>query len=154
MRTGIVVLCLLSFLTFANPQLASKKAVVAEGVVVATPVSTDGFKATEGPGSLGDAVTLYLVRVDRWLPAGAQRPHFIVIEYLERGSQGHDGHFLHGVWRFSIQGPSAEETRDCASWIDHHPSFAETAVGTKLKVPDPKTIPCFVMKKPPIEINP
>ena len=151
MRYKILALSFLLWQLCALQALPKEELISVEGPVVAIQRSKDDTRVVD-PNSLADLAEIYLVRVDHW-----SQPHkekYIIIEYVHRGDLiGYD-QFDKTRWKFQVHQASAEESKDCLSWMARGQSFLPTAFGAEEQLPNPKGLPCFLMTKRPVPVAP
>jgi hypothetical protein len=88
-----------------------------------------------------------MVRADRW--SQPRKEKYILIEYIHHTDLIRYDEFDKSRWNFEIHQASPEEEKDCLSWMAREGSFHPTAFGGKIKLPDPKSLTCFLMEKRP-----
>ena len=151
MSNRITALTFLLWFVLAVPVTYQEELVSVEGVVVAIQRGKDDTRIVD-PNSMGDLAEIYLVRADHW-----SQPHkekYIVVEYIHRADLiGYD-QFDKTLWKFEVHQASPGESKNCFSWMARGPSFLSTAFGAKVKLPDPKTLTCFLMTKRPVPVPP
>lgn len=93
-----------------------------------------------------------MVRADRWSPP-TRKEKYILIEFVHHtGLIGYE-QFDKAYWNFELHPQSPEPNQECLRWMAMEATeelrFMPTAFGAKVKLPDPKTLPCFLMTKRP-----
>jgi hypothetical protein len=119
----------------------------AEGVVVAVQKAKDEVRMAD-PQSMGDVVEVWMVRVDKW--PRPDKPGFVLVEYTHHDALIKDGELDSTTWKFELRKPTPDKSGTCLSWWTAERSFVPTALGSRGKLPAPKTIPCFLMRKRPV----
>jgi hypothetical protein len=122
----------------------------AEGVVIAVQ-KAKGEIRTAVPDSMGDMVEVWMVQVYKW--PRPERPGTILVEYSHRDAVVSDNELDNTVWRFEMRPAPATESGTCMSWWSAERSFIPTALGAKQKLPEPKELGCFLMRKRPVAIR-
>ncbi len=149
MSYRIPVLAILLWQVFVVPVIAKEETIPAAGVVVAIQRGKSDTRIID-PSSLGDLAEIYMVRLDHW--SQPRKVKYIIVEYIHRGDLISYEQFDKTQWRFDLQQASPEESNGCLSWMARGPSFLPTAFGVRLKLPDPKTLTCFLTTKRPIPV--
>ena len=119
----------------------------AEGVVVSVQKAKDEVRMAD-PQSVGDVVEVWMVGVDKW--QRPDKPGFILVEYIHHDALIKDSELDWTTWKFELRKPPPDKSRTCLSWWAAERSFVPTALASRGKLPAPKTIPCFLMKKRPV----
>ncbi|MGB2671012.1 MAG: hypothetical protein WBH24_13455 [Candidatus Acidiferrum sp.] len=146
MRYTGVALTFSLWLALAMPLTSKEEMLSAEGVVVAIQRSEGDLRLVD-PNSVGDLAEIYMMRVDRW--SQPQKQKYIIVEYIHRADLISYEQFDKTLWKFDVHQASAEQSKDCLSWMARGPSFVPTAFGANVKLPDPKELRCFLMEKRP-----
>ena len=99
-----------------------------QGVVVAVQKGETDTRLLE-PESFADLAEIYIVRADRW-SSPTHKEKYVLVEYVHHtGLIGYE-EFDKAHWNFELHHYSAEENRDCLSWMAREgPSFRPTAFG-------------------------
>ena len=151
MRTGMrhtaAVIALALSLVIEIPASSDDASVSAKGVVVAVQKAKDEVRMAD-PQSMGDMVEVWMVRVDKW--PRSDKPGFILVEYTHHDALIKGGELDSTTWKFELRKPPPDKGGTCLSWWAAERSFVPTAFGSRGKLPAPKAIPCFLMKKRPV----
>ena len=148
MRSPVVLLTFVVAGSLALAAPSDNEPISADGVVVAVQKTKDEVRMYD-PNSMGDLVEVWMVRIDKW--TRSERPTFILVEYAHRDAILKDSELDSTEWRFDIR-PAPPAKRDtCMSWWTQ--TFMPTALGTDQKLPPPKELGCFLMKKQPVAIG-
>ena len=140
---AVVVLCLAS----AISSTSKSGSVSVQGVVVAIQRGETDGRLIE-PDSFADLAEIYMVRADRW--SVPRKEKYVLIEYVHHTGLIPYAEFDKTHWKFEPHQYSAEENRDCLSWMAREGlTFMPTVFGAQVKLPDPKTLSCFLMVKRP-----
>jgi hypothetical protein len=150
MRLATFAVAFSLWLAYAMPSAPGDESVSAEGVVVAIQGGKTDTRLIE-PASFADLAEIYMVRVDRW--SQPRKEKYILVEYIHHADLIRYDEFDKTRWNFEIHQASPEDTRDCLSWMAREGSFHPTAFGAKAKLPDPKGLTCFLMKKRPSAVR-
>jgi hypothetical protein len=146
-RPLAVLLCYV----LAASTIPKDEIIPAEGVVVAIQRAKTDTRVVDPP-SFADLAEIYIVRVDHWLQPRSEK--YIILEYIHHANLISYEKFDKTIWKFQIHQASPQETKDCFSWMARGPTFLPTAFGANAKLPDPKTLPCFIMTMNPVPISP
>jgi hypothetical protein len=133
-------------LVCATSAARKNELVSVEGVIVAIQGGIDDTRLVQ-PASFADLAEIYMVRADRW--SQPRKEKYILIEYIHHTDLIRYDEFDKSRWNFEIHQASPEEEKDCLSWMAREGSFHPTAFGGKIKLPDPKSLTCFLMEKRP-----
>jgi hypothetical protein len=146
-------LCLLVvfFLSCTTSSAPKDDALSVQGVVVAIQRGEKDARLIE-PESFADLAEIYMVRADRWSPS-VRKEKYIIVEYVHHKGLIEYEQFNKTHWILELHQQSAEVNQDCLSWITRGAAeelkFVATAFGAKTKLPDPETLPCFLITKRP-----
>lgn len=146
MSYRIPVLAILLWQVFVVPVIAKEEAIPAD-VVVAIQRGKSDTRIIDPP-SFADHAEIYKVRLDHW--SQPRKEKYIIVEYIHHTDLISYEQFDKTQWRFDVQQASPAESKGRLSWMARGPSFLPTAFGARLKLPDPKTLTCFLMTKRPI----
>jgi hypothetical protein len=146
-----LALAVLLCYAFAVPAISKEELIPTEGVVVAIQRGKDDTRIIDPP-SFADLAEVYMVRVDHW--SQPRKEKYIIVQYIHHTDLISYEQFDKTLWRFEVRQASPEETKDCASWTARGPSFLPTAFGAIAKLPDPKTLPCFLTTRRPVPASP
>ena len=146
-RPLAVLLCYV----LAASTIPKDEIIPAEGVVIAIQRGKTDTRVVDPP-SFADLAEIYIVRVDHWLQPRSEK--YIILEYIHHANLISYEKFDKTIWKFQIHQASPQETKDCFSWMARGPTFLPTAFGANAKLPDPKTLPCFIMTMNPVPISP
>lgn len=139
------------FLWVCTTSVARKNEFVsAEGVIVAIQGGKTDTRLVE-PASFADLAEIYMVRVESW--SQPRKEKYILIEYIHHTDLIRYDEFDKFRWNFEIHQASPEEEKDCLSWMAREGSFHPTAFGAKTKLPNLKTLTCFLMEKRPSVVS-
>ncbi|HTQ62514.1 MAG TPA: hypothetical protein VMI32_19970 [Candidatus Solibacter sp.] len=144
------VILLLSYALLGSPA-STEELTSIEGAVVAIQRGEKDTRLIDPP-SFADLAEIYMMRVDHW-----SQPHkekYVLVEYVHHDDLiGYDK-FDKTAWRFEFEQPSAKDNDECHSWMARSKSsFIPTAFGRREKLPDPKTLSCFLVTKQPVPIR-
>ena len=93
-----------------------------------------------------------MVRADRWSPS-VRKEKYIIVEYVHHAGLIEYEQFNKTHWILELHQQSPEVNQECLSWITRGATeelkFVPTAFGAKTKLPDPKTLPCFLITERP-----
>jgi hypothetical protein len=134
------------WLAFATPVLSSDEFFLADGKVVAIQKAKDEIRMLDNTDA--DLVEVWMVRVDHW--PRPQKPGIILVEYTHHDSIIKDSELDKTIWKFEIRQAPPDKSGTCLSWWAAERAFVRTAFGRHEKLPDPKTLTCFLMTKRPV----
>jgi hypothetical protein len=137
----------LALTTIAAPR---DESFLAEGKVVAIQKAKDEVRMLDNTDA--DLVEVWMIRVDRW--PQHQKPGIVLVEYTHHDSIIKDSELDRTTWTFAIRQAPPEKSGTCLSWWAAERSFVPTAFGRRGKLPDPKTLTCFLMTKRPVVASP
>ena len=146
-------LCLLAvfFLSCAISSAPKDDALSVQGVVVAIQRGEKDARLIE-PESFADMAEIYMVRADHWSPP-VRREKYILIEYVHRTGLIGYKQFDRTHWNFELHPQSPETNQECLSWMAREAKeelmFKPTAFGAEAKLPDARTLSCFLVTKRP-----
>src|SRR5262249_155849 len=123
---------------------------LAEGVVIAVQKAKDEIRTTV-PDSMGDMVEVWMVQLYKW--PRPEKPGIVLVEYTHRDAVVGDNDLDKTVWSFEMRQAPPAESGTCMSWWSAERSFIPTAQGTKQRLPSPRGLGCFLMRKRPIAIR-
>jgi hypothetical protein len=152
-RSHVLASCLLVvfFLSCAASSAPKDDALVVQGVVVAMQRGEKDARLIEPP-SFADLAEIYMVRADRWSPP-VRKEKYIIVEYVHHAGLIEYEQFDRTHWILELHQQSPEVDQECLSWIARGATeelkFVPTAFGAKTKLPDPKTLPCFLITMQP-----
>lgn len=150
MRNTTAALTLVSWLAFTTTAVSSDESVLAEGKVVAIQKAKDEVRMLDNTDA--DLVEVWMVMVEHW--PGPQKPGIVLVEYTHHDSIIKDSELDKTTWRFEIREAPPEKSGTCLSWWAAERSFVPTAFGRRGKLPDAKTLSCFLMTKRPVRVQP
>jgi hypothetical protein len=144
----ILVVFSLSCSTFSAPE---DESLSLQGVVVAVQRGVKDGRLIE-PESFADLAEIYMVRADRWSPP-IRKEKYILVEYVHHTGLIEYEQFNNTHWILELHQHSPKANQECLSWITRGATeelkFVPTAFGAKTKLPDPKTLSCFLITKRP-----
>jgi hypothetical protein len=150
MKNTVAVFPLAFWLAFATPVLSSDEHFLADGRVVAIQKAKDEVRMLDNTDA--DLVEVWMVSVDHW--SRPEKPGIILVEYTHHDSIIKDSELDKTTWKFEIRQAPPEKSGTCLSWWAAERSFVPTAFGRRGKLPDPKTLTCFLMTKRPVVASP
>lgn len=137
-------------LAFATPVSSNEGSFLAQGTVVAVQKAKDEIRMMDNTDA--DMVEVWMVKLDHW-PL-TQKPGIVLVEYTHHDSIIKDSELDRVTWKFEIRQSPPEKSATCLSWWAAERSFVPTAFGRRGKLPDPKTLTCFLMTKRPVAVLP
>jgi hypothetical protein len=146
-------LCLLVvfFLSCAISSAPKDDALSVQGVAVAIQRGEKDARLIE-PESFADMAEIYMVRAVHW-SSPVRKEKYILIEYVHHTGLIGYKQFDRTHWNFELHPQSPETNQECLSWITRGATeelkFEPTAFGAETRLPDPKTLPCFLITKRP-----
>ena len=151
LHAGACCLLVAFFLSCAASSAPKDDALTVQGVVVAVQRGEKDARLIE-PESFADLAEIYMVRADRWSPS-VRKEKYIIVEYVHHARLIEYEQFNKTHWILELHQQSPEVNQECFSWITRGTAeelkFVPTAFGAKTKLPDPKTLPCFLSTKQP-----
>ena len=154
-RLHSVFAIVLLVLSFATLTASKDDSLVVQGVVVAIQRSKTDSRIME-PESFADMAEIYMVRADHWSPQ-ARKEKYILIEYVHHAGLIGYKQFDRTHWNFELHPQSTEINKECLSWMateaKEELTFMPTAFGAKAKLPDARTLSCFLVTERPSPIR-
>jgi hypothetical protein len=151
LRVGTALVGVLAVMMGPRLVAAQTASFRAEGAVVAIQLEEGQIRQWWQPGSLGDLVEVFMVRVYQW--PHKNKPRLIVIGYSHNDAVIPDKEFDSNVWRFDLREEPPSEWNACSKdWITLGHSV-KTPFGAHLRLPKPETLPCYLMEKRPIAVG-
>ena len=150
MKNTTAVLVFICSLAFGAPASSSEDSFLAQGKVVAVQKAKDEIRMTDNTDA--DMVEVWMVRLDHW--PRSRKPGIILVEYTHHDSIVKDSELDRTIWTFEIRQAPPEKSGTCLSWWAAERSFVPTAFGRWAKLPDPKSLSCFLMTKRPVPASP
>jgi len=158
MKLSVLSLFLCAVAGFGGQHQAPR--VFAEGAIVAVQKQSRHPERLEGKG-IGVYVEGWVVRVGRWEGEVKTQPKYIRVDYLlyQRGLA--DEEINQPRLRFQLREPRPDEARACegrvlTSWRKPYTTrpvqeadYERTQVGLSEVLPPLKSLPCFIVEKPP-----
>jgi hypothetical protein len=141
--TLLGVPAMLGFST-ASPTLSLR------GAVVAILKANEGVRVVD-PTSAGDLAEVYMVRVDS-APSGNERK-YILVEYNHRDGLIPYSQFDTFHWSLDVRQATLSQGNPCLDWLRPGLSFAPTRMANHSKLPDPRTLVCYVTTKRPFRFD-
>jgi hypothetical protein len=133
--------------------LSSSKddSLLVQGVVVAIQRGKTDSRIIE-PESFADMAEIYMIRADQWSPP-LRKEKYILVEYVHHAGLIEYKQFDRTHWNFELHLQSPETNRECLSWMAREAkeelTFMPTAFGAKTKLPEPRTLSCFLVTERP-----
>jgi len=149
MKLTAIALASSFWLAFAMPSVPKDEVLSAKGVVVATQKAKDEIRMQDNTDA--DLVEVWMVKVGHWQQS--QKPGIVLVEYTHHDSVIKDSELDGTTWTFEIRQAPPEKSGTCLSWWAAKRSFVPTAFGRREKLPDPKTLSCFLMTKRPVPVR-
>lgn len=150
MRNTIAALMLAFWLLFTTIAASGDESFLAEGKVVAIQKAKDEVRMLDNTDA--DLVEVWMVRLEHW--PRPQKPGIVLVEYTHHDSIIKDSELDRTTWTFEVRQAPPEKSGTCLSWWAAERSFVPTAFGRRGKLPDPKSLSCFLMTKRPVPIAP
>jgi hypothetical protein len=150
-RLNALCLLVVFFLSCATSSAPKDDALSVQGVVVAIQRGEKDARLIE-PESFADLAEIYMVRADRWSPSD-RKEKYIIVEYVHHAGLIEYEQFNKTHWILELHQQSPEVNQECLSWITSGATeelkFVPTSFGAKTKLPNPKTLSCFLITKRP-----
>jgi hypothetical protein len=144
-------MALLFSLCVATSSAPKDDSLSVQGVVVAIQRGETDTRLIELE-SFADLAEIYMFRVDSWSQP-SRKEHYILVEYVHHSGNIEYEQFNKIHWNFELHQQSPEANRECLSWISRGTTeelaFKPTTFGATAKIPEPKTLPCFLMTQRP-----
>jgi hypothetical protein len=150
MRNTTVALMFAFWLALATTALSGDESFLAQGKVVAIQKAKDEVRMLDNTDA--DLVEVWMVRLEHW--PRPQKPGIVLVEYTHHDSIIKDSDLDRTTWTFEFRQAPPEKSGTCLSWWAAERSFVRTAFGRREKLPDAKTLPCFLMTKRPVSTSP
>jgi len=144
--TVLVILTLLGALEIFRLSNANQTLSL-HGVVVAILKAKEGVRVID-PNSMGDLAEVYMVRVDS-APSGNEQK-YILVEYNHRDGLIPYSQFDTFHWSLDVRQATLSQGNPCLDWLRPGLSFASTRMGRRSKLPDPRTLICYLTTKRPV----
>lgn len=150
MRTAFLIGVIVA-LVCASRCSSKNDSLLVQGVVVAIERGKTDARLVE-PESFADLAEIYMVRADRW-STPSRKEKYILVEYVHHTGLIEYQQFDEMRWNLVLHPQSAETNQECLSWVargsSEEATFVPTAFGAKTKLPDPRTLSCFLVTERP-----
>jgi hypothetical protein len=150
-RLHAVFVILVVALSCAPLSASKDDSLLVQGVVFAIQRGKTDSRMIE-PQSLADMAEIYMVRADHRSPA-VRKEKYILIEYVHHTGLIGYKQFDRTHWNFGLHPESPETNQECLSWMAREAmeglTFMPTAFGAKPKLPDARTLYCFLVSERP-----
>lgn len=118
---------------------------IAEGKVLGIQKGKDEIRILARTDA--DLVEVWMLEIERW--SSPEKPRVILVQYTHHDNLITQDKLDTTVWKFEFSQAPPDQSGACTIWSAAERPFAETTFGAHRKLPDPKTLTCFLMTRRP-----